>query len=87
MLSDLQKQEERGELLRPLLFVSLVVCSVLLYFKVSLMDPGFVKAEEEEQVYLRAEESGLAIKCIVFFFFFPAMLDKNNVKWFLLHLA
>lgn len=87
-LSDLQKQEERGELLRPLLFVSLVACSVLLYFKVSLMDPGFVKAEEEEQVYLRTEQSGLAIKYIVFcFFFFPAMLDKNNVKWFLLHLA
>ncbi|NWW87567.1 ZDH12 palmitoyltransferase, partial [Rhynochetos jubatus] len=45
--SDLQKQEEHGELLQPLVFVSLVLCSVLLYFKVSLMDPGFVKAEEE----------------------------------------
>lgn len=87
-LSDLQKQEERGELLQPLLFISLVLCSVLLYFKVSLMDPGFVKAEEEEQVYLQTEESGLAIKYIVFFFFFfPAMLDKNSVKWFVLHLA
>lgn len=49
-LSDLQKQEERGELLQPLIFVLLVLCSVLLYFKVSLMDPGFVKAEEEAKV-------------------------------------
>ncbi|KAL2298032.1 hypothetical protein Nmel_016993 [Mimus melanotis] len=46
-LSDLQKQEERGELLQPLIFVLLVLCSILLYFKVSLMDPGFVKPEEE----------------------------------------
>lgn len=49
-LSDLQKQEERGELLQPLIFVLLVLCSVLLYFKVSLMDPGFVKPEEEVKV-------------------------------------
>lgn len=46
----MQKQEERGELLQPLIFVLLVLCSVLLYFKVSLMDPGFVKAEEEAKV-------------------------------------
>ncbi|XP_063266126.1 palmitoyltransferase ZDHHC12 [Prinia subflava] len=45
--TDMQKQEERGELLQPLIFVLLVLCSVLLYFKVSLMDPGFVKPEEE----------------------------------------
>lgn len=48
--SDLEKQEERGELLQPLIFVSLVLSSILLYFRVSLMDPGFVKAEEEEKV-------------------------------------
>ncbi|NXN15193.1 ZDH12 palmitoyltransferase, partial [Indicator maculatus] len=46
--SDLQKQEERGELLQPLSFVLLVLCSVLLYLRVSLMDPGFVKPEEME---------------------------------------
>ncbi|XP_054030372.1 palmitoyltransferase ZDHHC12 [Dryobates pubescens] len=46
--TDLQKQEERGELLQPLSFVLLVLCSVLLYFRVSLMDPGFVKPEEVE---------------------------------------
>ncbi|XP_064027338.1 palmitoyltransferase ZDHHC12 isoform X2 [Pogoniulus pusillus] len=46
--TDLQKQEERGELLQPLAFVLLVLCSVLLYFSVSLMDPGFVKPEGAE---------------------------------------
>lgn len=40
--TDLRKYEERGELLLPVLFISLVVLSVLLYFAVSLMDPGFV---------------------------------------------
>uniref|UniRef100_A0A8C0VXD4 Palmitoyltransferase n=1 Tax=Cyanistes caeruleus TaxID=156563 RepID=A0A8C0VXD4_CYACU len=34
----------------PLIFVLLVLCSVLLYFKVSLMDPGFVKPEEEVKI-------------------------------------
>lgn len=34
--------EERGELTVPVLFFLLVVLSVLLYFAVSLMDPGFV---------------------------------------------
>lgn len=40
--TDLRKCEERGELLLPVLFIFLVVLSVLLYFAVSLMDPGFV---------------------------------------------
>nr|XP_019965608.1 PREDICTED: probable palmitoyltransferase ZDHHC12 [Paralichthys olivaceus] len=40
--TDLRRCEERGELLLPLLFFFLVVMSVLLYFAVSLMDPGFV---------------------------------------------
>lgn len=42
LLIDLRKREERGELLLPVLFFFLVVLSVLLYFAVSLMDPGFV---------------------------------------------
>lgn len=41
---------ECGELLLPVIFTVLVLCSVLLYFKVSLMDPGFVKSEEEVKV-------------------------------------
>lgn len=40
--ADMRRCEERGELLLPLLFFLLVVLSVLLYFAVSLMDPGFV---------------------------------------------
>ncbi|KFP29101.1 putative palmitoyltransferase ZDHHC12, partial [Colius striatus] len=48
--SDLRKRVERGELLQPLSFASLVLCSVLLYLKVSLMDPGFVTPEEEVEV-------------------------------------
>ncbi|XP_014867914.1 PREDICTED: probable palmitoyltransferase ZDHHC12 [Poecilia mexicana] len=40
--TDLRRCEERGELLLPALFFLLVLLSVLLYFTVSLMDPGFV---------------------------------------------
>lgn len=40
--TDLRKCEERGELLLPVVFFLLVMLSVLLYFAVSLMDPGFV---------------------------------------------
>lgn len=50
-LLDLREQVERGELLLPVIFTVLVLCSVLLYLKVSLMDPGFVKSEEEVKVY------------------------------------
>lgn len=51
--TDLRKCEERGELLLPILFFLVVVLSVLLYFAVSLMDPGFVltdnvKGSDEE---------------------------------------
>uniref|UniRef100_A0A672J3A0 Palmitoyltransferase n=1 Tax=Salarias fasciatus TaxID=181472 RepID=A0A672J3A0_SALFA len=40
--TDIRRCEERGELLLPSLFVLLVLLSVLFYFTVSLMDPGFV---------------------------------------------
>ncbi|XP_028919527.1 palmitoyltransferase ZDHHC12 isoform X2 [Ornithorhynchus anatinus] len=43
--TELRQQEAHGELLQPLLFVLLVLCSVLLYFAVSLMDPGYVGPE------------------------------------------
>ncbi|XP_025904938.1 probable palmitoyltransferase ZDHHC12 [Nothoprocta perdicaria] len=55
--TDLRRREERGELLQPVLFVLLVLCSVLLYLKVSLMDPGFVKADEEGQAGKTEEQS------------------------------
>ncbi|KAM8885883.1 palmitoyltransferase ZDHHC12-B-like isoform 2-T2 [Spinachia spinachia] len=52
--TDLRRCEERGELLLPVLFFLLVMLSVLFYFAVSLMDPGFVlcdsiKASGEEE--------------------------------------
>ncbi|XP_030579417.1 palmitoyltransferase ZDHHC12-A isoform X1 [Archocentrus centrarchus] len=40
--TSLRRCEEQGELLLPALFFLLVILSVLLYFAVSLMDPGFV---------------------------------------------
>ncbi|KAG5272069.1 hypothetical protein AALO_G00161320 [Alosa alosa] len=46
--TDLRKQEETGELVKPVLFVLLVLVSVLLYFAVSLMDPGFVLSDDSD---------------------------------------
>uniref|UniRef100_A0A4X2KYY8 Palmitoyltransferase n=1 Tax=Vombatus ursinus TaxID=29139 RepID=A0A4X2KYY8_VOMUR len=43
----LKQQEARGELLQPLLFILLVLCSLLLYLAVSLMDPGYVGPDLE----------------------------------------
>ncbi|KAG7253357.1 hypothetical protein CRUP_020528 [Coryphaenoides rupestris] len=44
--TDLRKQEEDGQLVQPVLFVLLVLASVLLYFAVSLMDPGFILSDD-----------------------------------------
>uniref|UniRef100_A0A087YLM0 Palmitoyltransferase n=1 Tax=Poecilia formosa TaxID=48698 RepID=A0A087YLM0_POEFO len=46
--TELRKQEETGQLLQPVLFVLLVLVSVLLYFAVSLMDPGFILTEDSD---------------------------------------
>ncbi|XP_078502698.1 palmitoyltransferase ZDHHC12 [Lissotriton helveticus] len=56
--TDLRSQEERGELLQPLAFLLLVLCSVMLYFAVSLMDPGYVLSDSEGQnlVYNNIQE-------------------------------
>ncbi|XP_062237333.1 palmitoyltransferase ZDHHC12-B-like isoform X1 [Platichthys flesus] len=54
--TDLRRCEERGELLLPLLFFFLVVMSVLLYFAVSLMDPGFVLTDTVKGVEGSNEE-------------------------------
>ena len=42
LCSDLRRFEERGELIQPVVFSLLVLLSVMLYFTVSLMDPGFI---------------------------------------------
>lgn len=46
MCAELRRQEETGQLVQPVLFVLLVLLSVLLYFAVSLMDPGFILSED-----------------------------------------
>ncbi|XP_048850544.1 palmitoyltransferase ZDHHC12-A [Brienomyrus brachyistius] len=43
--TDLRRQEQSGHLLQPGLFLLLVLLSVLLYLRVSLMDPGFVRSD------------------------------------------
>ncbi|XP_076857345.1 palmitoyltransferase ZDHHC12-A [Brachyhypopomus gauderio] len=48
--TDLRKCEERGELLNPILFGSVVLLSVMMYFTVSLMDPGFVLTDNDTQI-------------------------------------
>ncbi|XP_042618942.1 palmitoyltransferase ZDHHC12-A-like [Cyprinus carpio] len=45
--TDLGKCRERGDLLQPVVFISVVLLSVLLYFTVSLMDPGFVLSDSD----------------------------------------
>ncbi|XP_078018512.1 palmitoyltransferase ZDHHC12-B isoform X3 [Epinephelus lanceolatus] len=46
--TELRKQEETGQLIQPVLFVLLVLVSVLLYFAVSLMDPGFILSDDSD---------------------------------------
>ncbi|KAM4696477.1 palmitoyltransferase ZDHHC12 [Rhinophrynus dorsalis] len=43
--TDLHHQEKYWKVLQPLAFVLLVTCSALLYFAVSLMDPGYVLSD------------------------------------------
>lgn len=47
-VEELRKQEETGQLVQPVLFVLLVLVSVLLYFAVSLMDPGFILSDDSD---------------------------------------
>uniref|UniRef100_W5KYQ9 Palmitoyltransferase n=1 Tax=Astyanax mexicanus TaxID=7994 RepID=W5KYQ9_ASTMX len=54
--TDLRKCEERGELLQPVLFFIVVLLSVLMYFTVSLMDPGFVLSDSDTQPSLEDDE-------------------------------
>ncbi|XP_055516205.1 palmitoyltransferase ZDHHC12-A isoform X1 [Leucoraja erinacea] len=48
--TDLKQSEERGEFLKPVTFLLLVLCSMLLYFITSLMDPGYVTFDDELKV-------------------------------------
>ncbi|XP_077334807.1 palmitoyltransferase ZDHHC12 isoform X1 [Lithobates pipiens] len=46
--TDLYNQENKWIHLKPLLFILTVLCSVGLYFAVSLMDPGYVLSDSEK---------------------------------------
>ncbi|XP_048876694.1 palmitoyltransferase ZDHHC12-B isoform X1 [Brienomyrus brachyistius] len=60
--TDLRKKEESGDLFQPVLFVLLVLVSVLLYFAVSLMDPGFVLSEDSDAKFsFNEEQHGMII--------------------------
>ncbi|XP_056130955.1 palmitoyltransferase ZDHHC12-A [Lampris incognitus] len=59
--TDLRRCEEKGELTQPILFSLLVLLSVMLYFSVSLMDPGFVLTDAVKCPTGSAEESEVMI--------------------------
>lgn len=54
--TELRRCEERGDLLVPVLFFLLVGLSVLLYFAVSLMDPGFVLTDSAKNSLEETEQ-------------------------------
>uniref|UniRef100_A0A672R6I1 Palmitoyltransferase n=1 Tax=Sinocyclocheilus grahami TaxID=75366 RepID=A0A672R6I1_SINGR len=56
--TDLRKCQERGDLVQPVVFSSVVLLSVLLYFTVSLMDPGFVLSDSDTRVVMKATYLG-----------------------------
>lgn len=64
--AELRKQEETGQLVQPVLFVLLVLVSVLLYFAVSLMDPGFIMSDDSDlQVSARLNLVSFLVKMVV----------------------
>ncbi|KAE8617582.1 hypothetical protein XENTR_v10009126 [Xenopus tropicalis] len=59
--TDLYHQENQWKLLQPLSFGLLVLCSVLLYFAVSLMDPGYVLSDCNKKPLPTYLEQGVMI--------------------------
>ncbi|KAM6430930.1 palmitoyltransferase ZDHHC12 isoform 2-T2 [Liasis olivaceus] len=55
--TDLRRQIEQGDLLQPSLFILLVLCSVILYFVVSLMNPGYVEDNENEKDSVNGQQN------------------------------
>uniref|UniRef100_UPI00398EB0E4 palmitoyltransferase ZDHHC12-A n=1 Tax=Pristiophorus japonicus TaxID=55135 RepID=UPI00398EB0E4 len=56
--TDLRRSEERGEFLQPVTFLLLVLCSMLLYFITSLMDPGYVTFDDELKTRVARSNQG-----------------------------
>ncbi|CAB1332450.1 unnamed protein product [Coregonus sp. 'balchen'] len=91
--TDLRKQEERGELIQPVLFVLLVLVSVLLYFAVSLMDPGFVLSDgsDLQQQPMRSKHCQTCQHCVRRYDHHCPWIEncvgERNHRWFVLYLA
>uniref|UniRef100_A0A8K9UHU8 Palmitoyltransferase n=1 Tax=Oncorhynchus mykiss TaxID=8022 RepID=A0A8K9UHU8_ONCMY len=85
------KQEERGELIQPVLFVLLVLVSVLLYFAVSLMDPGFVLSDGSDLQPMRSKHCQTCQHCVRRYDHHCPWIEncvgERNHRWFVLYLA
>ncbi|XP_038192361.1 palmitoyltransferase ZDHHC12 isoform X2 [Arvicola amphibius] len=60
--TELRQWEEQGELFLPLTFLLLVLGSLLLYLAVSLMDPGYVATQPQEE--LKEEQTAMVPQAI-----------------------
>ena len=79
--SDLRRCEEQGDLLQPVVFSLLVLLSVMLYFTVSLMDPGFILTDAV-QVYWTAPYSLYCTILLLLYYTtttFPLTLSRYTI--------
>ena len=74
LCSDLRRFEERGELIQPVVFSLLVLLSVMLYFTVSLMDPGFILTDSVQVNWLHEPH-----RTILLYFTFPLRLARYTI--------
>ncbi|KAG7273773.1 hypothetical protein CRUP_003273, partial [Coryphaenoides rupestris] len=89
--TDLRKQEEDGQLVQPVLFVLLVLVSVLLYFAVSLMDPGFILSDDNGLQPMRSKHCQTCQHCVRRYDHHCPWIEncvgERNHRWFVLYLA
>ncbi|KAM4532133.1 palmitoyltransferase ZDHHC12-B isoform 2-T2 [Fundulus diaphanus] len=90
--TELRKQEETGQILQPVLFVLLVLVSVLLYFAVSLMDPGFILSEDSDlQQPMRSKHCQACQRCVRRYDHHCPWIEncvgERNHRWFVVYLA
>ncbi|TRY96766.1 hypothetical protein DNTS_014491 [Danionella cerebrum] len=89
--TDLRRCQERGDLLQPLTFLCLVLLSLLLYFIVSLMDPGFVMSDSETKQPMRARHCKTCKQCVRRFDHHCPWLEncvgEKNHRCFLIYLC